>query len=159
MGEIHNVSDKESSILRATGEISIETPLRAIAPNGIFLSQIVHIGKGSIEIEILSLLSAGKDVNSISLIQSIIKENRFKYCIEKSVEIGIDEIIPIVGGLSDRNIESGIKTYNKWCAYINEAKKQSLRQEDIKITRLEKLKSLDLTDYANYVKLCFTTKI
>ncbi len=159
VGEVHNISDKESSVLQNLGKINIEDPIKTIAPNGTFLSQVVHISNSGIEIEVLKIIGSSSNVGSIALIQSIIKEDRMQYCIEKSVETGVNEIIPVITELSESKKHIDNRLINGWRKCIREAKEQSLRQDEISISNnIYRLNELDLEDKKEYSKICLTTE-
>jgi 16S rRNA (uracil1498-N3)-methyltransferase len=157
-GEIHNLSDKESSVLIAGGDIRLEENLKVIAPNGNFLSQVVFIDKATIEIEILKKVGGLNDTGSITLIQSVIKENRFKYLVEKSVELGVHEIMPITSSYTSRTVANSRRAHNTWNRYVNDARMQSLRQDKVDLHQCEALADVDLSDHSNYLKIAFTTE-
>ncbi len=157
-GEIQDISDKESLIILSDKKDHIEELIQVIATNGTFLGQIVFVDKNNVEVEILKELNKNTEIFSISLIQGVIREEKMKYCIEKSIELGINEIYPAITSLSSRTISNCNKYYNNWVGYKNEAIKQSLRQSEVIINKANNLTSIDLKSHANSFKICFTTE-
>ena len=85
---------------------------------------------------IVKIIECSREANiKVSLFQALIKPDRFEYAIQKSVEIGVHKIIPIISDRTEYNTpsESRIK---RWNNIIRESAEQSGRTT---------IPSLDLT--------------
>ena len=95
--DITHLSDSDSRNILERDTLHIEDYIEIETYERRFLAQITDIQKNSVEIHILEDLGERESdfVPSVTIIQSLSNDSKFNYFIEKSVEIGIEKIVPI----------------------------------------------------------------
>lgn len=85
--------------------------------------EIIEINKGEIITKIIEQTEKEQNLKKVSLYLSILKKENFELAVEKAVEIGVNEIVPII---TERTIKTGLnlERLNK---IIREASEQSGR--------------------------------
>ena len=106
--------------------------------------------KKAVKGEILSKEYIKQDKNfKIHLALPLIKNNRFKIALEKSVELGIDELTPIK---FDKSVKSSIN-HDKLLSLIHSACKQSMRAYFPKLNKVKNFTEWDDNQSINIVSL------
>ena len=158
--DITNLSDSDSEIVISEEELNIEDIVKIETYERQFLGQITDITKSTVEIQIVEDLGERESeyIPSITIIQSLSNDTKFNYFIEKSVEIGIEKIIPIQSRYSLKTKAKAIKDTGYWNKLVKDAVEQSrnifptiierpIRIDELKNTKLDGL------------KLCLSTEI
>lgn len=161
-GEIHNLSDKESDVLRKRNDLKIGDPISLHTPIGVFLGSLAHVDSSSVEVEVLNKLSDYIDRRfgnelKIQVLQSILDNDSMSYALSKMTEIGATEVIPINTHYSQETKTPNL-ALQKWERVIRESKLQSLRQDEIILAPISKLTDRDFPSKLYKQKLCFTTE-
>lgn len=88
----------------------------------------------------------------ISIIVPVLKENKMDYILQKSTELGVSEIIPII---TERTLvkvnEKEEKKLDRWRRICKEASEQSMRVTIPSITGVKRIKDLNNLDGAKIV--------
>lgn len=161
VGDITHLSDSDSELVISQRKLNIEDVLEIETYENTYLAQITNISGSSVEIEILEDRGARENVYipSVSIIQSLSNDTKFNYFVEKSVEIGIEKIIPTETSYSLRTKNKAIKDYGMWNKIIRDATDQS---RNIFPTRIEKpIKINELLNYKfenDAIKICLATE-
>jgi 16S rRNA (uracil1498-N3)-methyltransferase len=165
-GDIAHLSDSDSQFVIADGEIKIESIIEIATLTELFLAQITFIDKSTVEVEILKKLSNIKEGNSpifpLTIIQSISNDSKFNFFIEKSVEIGVSQIIAVESEYSLLNYKKAAKKLPLWNKIIADAAEQSRNPEPtrivgpLNINELEKC--VDKNTLRNAVRICLATE-
>lgn len=156
--DITHLSDSDSEFVINKLHLKEENFIEVETYEAIFLAVISDISNNSVEIEVLEKISEKeiKDCVDLTIIQSLAGKDKFRFLIEKSVEIGIDMIIPVESQYSLVNRNKAIKEYGLWKKIVSDAVEQS---RNIKPTIIEKpIKLQDLTVDKNQNLLCLTTE-
>ena len=156
--DITYLSDSDSELVIKEGILDIEDVVEIETYEKIFYGQISDIAKGSVEIQIIEEKGKRESeyVPSIAIIQALSNESKFDYFLEKSVEIGIEKIIPIQSKYSLKTKSKAIKNTGHWNKLVRDAVEQS---RNIKPTIIEKpiyLRDLTIEKSDNLV--CLTTE-
>lgn len=89
----------------------------------------------------------GSNTPKISIIVPVLKENKMDYILQKSTELGVSEIIPII---TERTLvkvnEKEDKKLDRWKRICKEASEQSMRVTIPNITNVKKIKDLNNID-------------
>lgn len=105
--------------------------------------------------EIQSLLNDKK--NKISIIVPVLKENKMDFILQKSTELGVDEIIPVI---TERTLvklnDKENKKLDRWNRICKEASEQSMRLNIPTITNVKKIN--DLKNLEGLKIVCSTQK-
>ncbi len=88
------------------------------------VATLKQINKKNIEFSIVNLLPSKKEGKQIILCAAILKRDNFEWLLQKAVEVGINEIVPII---SERTVKMG-SNEKRWQKIIKEAAEQSERQ-------------------------------
>lgn len=110
-----------------------------------YKTEIIKISKNGIKAKIIDKYLNNKESNiKINLIQSFPKINKFEFIIQKSTELGINNIYPIISEKSNHKISDKIfdKKINRWQNIINSACEQSGRSIIPKIHKLQSLENI-----------------
>lgn len=161
VGDIANLSDSDSELIIQEGKLDIEDILEIETYEKIFLAQITDISKSSIEIEILEEKGDRESdyIPSVTIIQSLSNDSKFNFFIEKSVEIGIEKIIPIESNYSLKSRNKAIKDTGYWNKLVRDAVEQSrnifptIIENPIKIEKLREYRYPE-----NSIKICLSTE-
>ncbi|MBN1498899.1 MAG: 16S rRNA (uracil(1498)-N(3))-methyltransferase [Spirochaetes bacterium] len=97
--------------------------------NSLFECTVTGILKGCIMLHADMKLQGTDDVPDVTLVAALLKNKNFEFVLQKSTEIGISAVIPLV---SERTVVNPGKENNKhsrWNTIIEEASKQSLRPD------------------------------
>ncbi|MCS7227671.1 MAG: RsmE family RNA methyltransferase, partial [Endomicrobia bacterium] len=104
-------------------------------------AKIKHIFKNTLEVEIIEKNFFKKSLTEIILCQGVIKIDKFELLIEKTVELGVDVIIPVLLEHSIVQKERFEKKYDRFKQIIIEAAKQSHR---VYLPQIEPVKNLEV---------------
>lgn len=107
-----------------------------------YLSQIQQISKEEIVCTIINQVASTESCIKVTLFQGLPKADKMEYIIQKSVELGVYEIVPVemkncIYKLKDEN-----KKLQRWQTISETAAKQSKRNVIPKISKLVNIDSL-----------------
>lgn len=88
------------------------------------VATLKQINKKNAEFSIVKLLPPKKGGKKVVLCAAILKRDNFEWLLQKAVEVGVDEIVPII---SERTVKIG-SNEKRWQKIIKEAAEQSERQ-------------------------------
>lgn len=160
--DITYLSDSDSRNIIEKGDLNIEEYIEIETYEKRFLAQITEIKTNSVEVQIVEELGERESsfVPNITMIQSLSNDSKFTYFIEKSVEIGIEKIIPIESKYSLKKKNKAIKDVGYWNKLVKDATEQS---RNIFPTIIEKpLHIGELLKYPfpkNSVRICLSTEV
>lgn len=116
-----------------------------------FLTKISKIEKEEIECSIIEKLETTEPKQKITIFQGIPKSDKMEYIIQKSVELGMTNLVPVQMKFCIAKINNAEKKINRWQAIAESAAKQSKRniipkiENPISINQLiDKIKEYDL---------------
>jgi len=158
INDVTHLSDSDSELVINHLKLKPENFIEIETYEALFLGVITDTRKNSVEVEILEIISQKdiQDTFDISIAQSLVGREKFNFLIEKSVEIGIDMIIPIESQYSTVRKNKAIKEYGLWKKIVKDAVEQS---RNIKPTIVEKpIKLTDLKSNNLVNKICLSTE-
>jgi 16S rRNA (uracil1498-N3)-methyltransferase len=97
----------------------------------VWLGQIQHIAKssrngGTIEFALVEPIEQKAPALKIELLISLIKFDRFEWCLEKATELGVTEIVPLAAARSEKKlISAAAKRSARWEKILRESAQQS----------------------------------
>ncbi len=112
-----------------------------------------------VEAEIQETLKENNELNcSVTLVQSLVKEQKMDYILQKATELGVSEIIPLITTRSVVKMDKKeIKKIERWQKIVKEASEQSKRNQIPTIKNLVTISELSkITGYD--VKLLCTVR-
>lgn len=161
VGDITNLSDKDSELIISEKLHKIEDPIEISTLHEIFLAIITSVSKSSVEVEIVDKI---KDIESshsdfeIILVQSLSNDTKFNYVIEKAIEIGIHKIVPVESKYSLVSKPKAIKKYGLWNKIINDAQQQSRNIYPVEIMKPIRIRELEALKLGTEYRLCLSTE-
>ncbi len=161
VGDIAHLSDSDSELLIKAGSTKIEDVIEVETYENRYLAQVTDISKSSVEIEVLEELGQREKTYtpSVTIIQSLSNDSKFNYFIEKSVEIGIEKILPVESRYSLKTKNKAIKDYGLWNKIVRDATEQSRTQFPTIIEKPINIKDLLKYNFEpNALKLCLATE-
>jgi 16S rRNA (uracil1498-N3)-methyltransferase len=85
-------------------------------------------GDSRIEFSLVEPIEAVQPSLRITLLLSIVKFDRFEWCLEKATELGVDELIPLAAARTDKPLVSAAgKRQERWQRILLESAQQSRR--------------------------------
>ena len=85
-------------------------------------------GPSRIDFALVEPIEAAEPSLRIELLISIVKFDRFEWCLEKATELGVDEIVPLAAARTDKAlIAAAAKRHERWERIILESAQQSRR--------------------------------
>jgi len=160
--DITYLSDSDSRNIIEEGKLKIEDYIEIETYERKFLAQISDILPASVEVQIVEDLGEreSEHLPDITIIQSLSNDTKFNYFIEKSVEIGIEKIIPVESKYSLKKKNKAIKDTGYWNKLVRDATEQS---RNIFPTIIER--PLHIKELVNYnfsvdsLRICLATEV
>lgn len=85
-------------------------------------------GKGRIEFALVESLPALEPRLHVELLLSLVKFDRFEWCLEKATELGATTIVPLAAARTDKPlVAAAAKRYERWERIVLESAQQSRR--------------------------------
>ena len=112
-----------------------------------YKTEIIDIKKSTTILLIKDKRKIAKIIPQITLYQCILKKNSMEFVIQKSTEIGVDRIIPVISGrviIDKRKIAGKV---DRWQKISNGASEQSRRDFKCEILSPEDINSIKVSDY------------
>jgi len=94
----------------------------------VYLAEIEGFGRGQVLFRVLEELPAEKPPLGVVLQAALIKFDRFEWIIEKTTELGVERIVPVITARSEKGLEQGaLKRSERWRRIAQEASQQARR--------------------------------
>ncbi len=94
----------------------------------VYLAEVASARKGLVEFAIVEQIAAAVPVVRITLLQSLIRFERFEWVIEKATELGVERVIPVEAERSEKGLaQAALKRTARWNRIAREASEQSRR--------------------------------
>lgn len=85
-------------------------------------------GKSRIEFALVESLPAPEPSLRIELLLSLVKFDRFEWCLEKATELGAHTIVPLAAARTDKTlVAAAVKRHDRWERILVESAQQSRR--------------------------------
>jgi 16S rRNA (uracil1498-N3)-methyltransferase len=95
---------------------------------GLYVAEIVEARKRSVRFRVVEKLPIEEPAQTITLLASLIKFERFEWMIEKATELGVDSIIPVGAERSEKGLQlAARKRVERWSRIARAAGQQSRR--------------------------------
>jgi 16S rRNA (uracil1498-N3)-methyltransferase len=94
--------------------------------NSVWLGRVERVGRDEVEFALVEQVEARTPKLHIRLLLSIIKIDRFEWCLEKATELGVSEIVPLAAARSDKTlVQASAKRSARWQKILVESAQQS----------------------------------
>jgi 16S rRNA (uracil1498-N3)-methyltransferase len=112
-----------------------------------YKTEIVDINKNEVILHIIDRKKITRKIPSVTLYQCVLKKNSMEFVIQKSTEIGVDRIIPVISGrvITDEKKIAG--KVERWQKISDRASKQCGRDFKCKILPPEDIYHIKISDY------------
>ena len=105
----------------------------------VYLGRVEKAGRDKIEFALLEELPAPASSLNVTLLLSVVKFDSFEWAIEKATELGVDTIVPLAAGRSEKALlAAATKRAERWEKILLEAAQQSRRVRVPSLLALEK---------------------
>src|SRR5271154_725135 len=85
-------------------------------------------GDGSVEFSLVEPVASHEPSFALQLLVSLIKFDRFEWCLEKATELGASEIVPVLAARTDKPFAAAAsKRHERWQKIVVESAQQSRR--------------------------------
>ncbi|HKW89965.1 MAG TPA: RsmE family RNA methyltransferase [Candidatus Acidoferrales bacterium] len=97
----------------------------------VWLARVEHAGRSGragaeIEFALVEPVAGEELKSKIRLLLSIVKFDRFEWCLEKATELGVAEIVPIAAGRSEKAlVQAAAKRAERWRKILFESAQQA----------------------------------
>lgn len=110
-------------------------------------NEILYIKRSEVMLLIKDKMRIARKIPQLTLFQCVLKKNSMEFVIQKSTEIGVDRIIPVISGrvITDKKKIAG-KT-SRWQKISDGASKQSRRDYKCEILPPEDIHDIKVSDY------------
>ena len=96
--------------------------------NSVWLARTENVGREAVEFALLERLPVRRSPLKLTLLLAIVKFDRFEWAIEKATELGVNEIVPLAAGRSEKGlIAASVKRAERWEKILVESSQQSRR--------------------------------
>jgi 16S rRNA (uracil1498-N3)-methyltransferase len=93
-----------------------------------WLARIERVGRDAVDFALIEPLAVTGSSLHLLLLLSIIKFDRFEWCLEKATELGVDELRPVAAARSDKALVSAAaKRAKRWEKLLHESAQQARR--------------------------------
>jgi 16S rRNA (uracil1498-N3)-methyltransferase len=166
-GDIVHLSDSDSELIISQKWHDEEDFVEIHAEDKIFLGQITFIDKASVEVEIQSFVrraeeevASPRDLSKprLILIQSLTNDSKFTFLLEKAVEIGVDQIIPVESEYSLLDVNKAQKHVGLWRKVIHDAVEQSRNPLPTFFDRPILLEEIKRPTNPQFMQICLATE-
>ena len=105
----------------------------------VYLGRVEKAGRDKVEFALLEELPARPSSLNVTLLLSVVKFDSFEWAIEKATELGVDTIVPLAAGRSEKVLLAAAgKRAERWKKILLEASQQSRRVRVPSLLALEK---------------------
>ena len=152
--DIFTLSEEDSYHIITVMRMSLGDEIEIVYDSKLYIASIIsmdNIVKCKIVKEFDSL---DKSIPKVIIAQSLVKEQKMDYILQKSCELGVGEVIPLITNRSIIKIDKNdSKKVVRWQKIVKEASEQSKRCDIPKITSIMDLKDLVKVE-SNYKFIC-----
>lgn len=94
----------------------------------VYLAEIEGFRKGAVLFRVLKRLDCESPPLRLTLLVSLIKFDRFEWIVEKATELGVETIVPVMAGRSERGLDkAAARRVERWRRIALESSQQARR--------------------------------
>lgn len=156
--DLFTLSRDDSYHITKVMRYNIGTTIEIVCNNTLYLSEITSLTPFVVAKKIASIDNDSKSLN-VTITQSLVKEQKMDYILQKGTELGVKEFIPLITTRSVVKIDKKEdKKINRWNLIVKEASEQSKRLDVPLVNRPYNIKELSLLKY-DYKILCTVNEL
>lgn len=147
------LSEDDSYHIIKVMRYKINDLIEVVSKDNMYICKITELGK-NVKCEVNEkVLSKVTNILNVTIAQSLVKEQKMDYILQKSTELGVNKIIPIKAIRSIVKIENDNKKVDRWQKIVKEASEQSKRLDIPTIEKPININELAALQY-DYKILC-----
>ncbi len=147
------LSNNDTYHINTVMRMNINDKLEIVYNNEVYISEIIKLKPNVICKAINILEKYNKIIPQVTIIQSLIKDNKLEYVFQKSTELGIYELILFSADRSIVKVKDNDKKMERWNKILKEASEQSKRNSIPILNKIIDINEINNLDY-NYKFLC-----
>ena len=152
------LSSDDSYHITKVMRYDIGSKIEIVSNEELFISEIINLSPLVIAKKI-EHVSSSIDKLNITIAQSLVKEQKMDYILQKGTELGTSSFIPLITERSVVKInDKEIKKIERWNTIVKEASEQSKRLDIPKVLSCHTVKELAKLDY-DYKILCSVNEV
>ena len=143
-----NLEQSDYHHIKNVMRMKINDVIKVVFDNTIYICKIKEI-KNDVKFDILDKIKINNSSVEISIMFSLIKEQKLDYLLQKSTELGVNTLIPITTKRTVIKIDkSKINSkLSRWKKIVKEASEQSFRSYIPDILDVKNIKEFDFSSY------------
>lgn len=126
--DIFTLSNDDSYHVSTVMRMELTDEIEIIYDNRVYISEIVELIP-VVKAKIIKEMSINNELSTyVTIAQSLVKEQKMDYILQKTTELGVNEIIPYLASRSIVKLEkNSSKKIERWQKIVKEAAEQSKR--------------------------------
>ena len=157
--DIFTLNEEDSYHIVKVMRYKVGEEIEIVYEKDVFVCEILELGKNVKCIIRKTNHQIENDIPNITIAQSLVKEQKMDYILQKSTELGVDKIIPISASRSVIKVnDKSDKKIDRWRKIVKEASEQSKRNKVPTITDIKKITELASCCY-DYKILCSVNEV
>lgn len=126
--DIFTLSNDDSYHVSTVMRMELTDEIEIIYDNRVYISEIVELIP-VVKAKIIKEMSINNELSTyVTIAQSLVKEQKMDYILQKTTELGVNEIIPYLASRSIVKLEkNSSKKIKRWQKIVKEAAEQSKR--------------------------------
>lgn len=126
--DIFTLSNDDSYHVSTVMRMELTDEIEIIYDNRVYISKIVELIP-VVKAKIIKEMSTNNELSTyVTIAQSLVKEQKMDYILQKTTELGVNEIIPYLASRSIVKLEkNSSKKIERWQKIVKEAAEQSKR--------------------------------
>lgn len=122
------LSNEDSYHINTVMRMNLKDKIEIIYDNKTYISEIIELGS-SVKANVVEELEINNELSiSVTIVQSLVKEQKMDYILQKTTELGVSEIIPYMATRSIIKLDNKQdKKVERWQKIVKEASEQSKR--------------------------------
>ncbi len=142
------LSSEDSYHIKKVMRLKVGDNVEVVIDKTLYICQIIDTTDLVLVERVKKLEAMVKGEYEIVIAQSILKEQKMDFVLQKSTELGVDEIIPLKTTRSIVKLDSKKdKKQERWMRIVKEASEQSKRLEIPRISRVKTVEELTEEEY------------
>ena len=149
-----HLNNDDSHHIKNVMRMSLGDNIEVVFDNKLYLCEIIDL-TNQVEVKIINELPITNELPcQVTIAQALVNEQKMDYILQKTCELGVNEIIPIKTTRSIINVSNKEdKKIKRWKKILNEAREQSKRCSIPTIKNVTDIKDLIKLNY-DYKFLC-----
>lgn len=153
---IVTLNKEDSYHIKKVMRMKLGEKIEIVSNDVCYIAEIVDLEYEEIKAKIIKTVADNPELNiNVTIVQSLVKEQKMDFIIQKATELGVNEIIPYEATRSVVKVNGNqTKKIDRWQKIAKEASEQSKRIKIPKINQIITINELIKLDNYNVKILC-----